>query len=93
MAGKLGEVRDQVTQAYRLSAVWSTRSGYLQNLFGGGKTLGELEGAEKLVNSMRALGDAIGANANFVANNSEWASPVLEALDNSPICRCSSPPA
>jgi RND superfamily putative drug exporter len=59
---------------------------YLQNLFGGTKTLGDLEGAAKLVSSMRGLGDAIGANVNFVANNSDWASPMLNALDNSLIC-------
>jgi RND superfamily putative drug exporter len=35
---------------------------------------------------MRRLGDAIGANANFVANNSDWVNPVLGALDKSSMC-------
>ncbi len=86
MAGKLGDVRTQVNQAVSAVSGLVDALSYLQNLFGGNRALGELEGAEKLVSSMRGLGDAIGANANFVANNSEWASPVLRALDNSPMC-------
>jgi RND superfamily putative drug exporter len=86
MAGKLGEVRTQVNQAVSAVSGLVDALGYLQNVFGGNRALGELEGAEKLVSSMRGLGDAIGANANFVANNSDWASPVLGALDNSPMC-------
>ncbi|HUH69224.1 MAG TPA: MMPL family transporter [Mycobacterium sp.] len=86
MAGKLSEVRTQVNQAVSAASGLVDALSYLQNLFGGNRALGELEGAEKLVNSMRGLGDAIGANANFVANNSDWASPVLRALDNSPMC-------
>ncbi|MGO9928892.1 MAG: MMPL family transporter, partial [Mycobacterium sp.] len=86
MAGKLGDVRTQVNQAVSAVSGLVDALGYLQNVFGGNRALGELEGAEKLVSSMRALGDAIGANANFVANNSDWASPVLGALDNSPMC-------
>ncbi len=86
MAGKLGEVRTQVNQAVSAVSGLVDALGYLQDVFGGNRALGELEGAEKLVSSMRGLGDAIGANANFVANNSDWASPVLGALDNSPMC-------
>src|SRR6185437_102006 len=86
MAGKLGEVRDQVNQAIAGAGGLVDALSYLQNIFGGSKTLGELEGAERLISSMRSLGDAIGANSNFVANNTEWASPVLGALDTSPAC-------
>ena len=86
LAGRLGDVRTQVNQA-----VWAVSGlvdalGYLQNAFGGAKTLGELQGAETLINSMRGLGDAIGSNADFIANNSEWAAPVVAALENSPMC-------
>jgi putative drug exporter of the RND superfamily len=86
MAVKLGEVRTQVNQAVGTAGGLIDALSYLSNLFGGTKTLGELDSAAKLVGSMRGLGDAIGANANFVANNSEWASPVLGALNNSPMC-------
>lgn len=86
MAGKLSDVRTQVNQAVSAVSGLVDALGFLQNAFGGNRALAELDGAEKLVSGMRSLGDAIGANSNFVANNSEWASPVLGALDNSPMC-------
>ncbi|WP_231614191.1 RND family transporter [Mycobacterium nebraskense] len=86
MAGKLGDVRTQVNQAVSAVGGMVDALATLQNIFGGNRALAELEGAERLVNGMRSLGDAIGANANFVANNSDWANPVLGALDNSPMC-------
>ncbi|WP_082950139.1 MULTISPECIES: RND family transporter [unclassified Mycobacterium] len=86
MAGKLGDVRTQVNQAVSAVGGLVDALATLQNVFGGNRALAELEGAERLVNGMRSLGDAIGANANFVANNSDWANPVLGALDNSPMC-------
>ncbi|CAM3223952.1 RND family transporter [Mycobacterium colombiense] len=86
MAGKLSDVRTQVNQAVSAVSGVVDALGFLQNAFGGNRALAELDGAEKLVSGMRSLGDAIGANSNFVANNSEWAAPVLGALDNSPMC-------
>ncbi len=86
LAGRLGDVRTQVNQAVWAISGLVDALGYLQNAFGGTKALGELQGAEKLINGMRGLGDAIGANADFIANNSEWAAKVVEALDNSPMC-------
>ena len=86
MADKLGDVRTQVNQAVGTAGGLIDALSYLSSAFGGNKTLGELQGAAQLVGSMRGLGDAIGANANFLANNTEWASPVLNALDTSPVC-------
>lgn len=86
MAGKLSDVRTQVNQAVSAVSGLVDALGFLQNAFGGNRALAELDGAEKLISGMRSLGDAIGANSNFVANNSEWATPVLGALDNSPMC-------
>ena len=86
MAGKLGQVRDRVNRAVATAGGLVDALSELAALFGGNRTLGELDGAAKLVSSMRGLGDAIGANADFVAENSEWAVPVLGALDNSPTC-------
>jgi len=90
MAGKLGEVRDQVTQAISTVSSLVDALSYMQNLFGGNKTLGEIDNAEKLVTSMRALGDAIGVNVANVANGFDWAGPVLTALDTSPVCSADS---
>jgi putative drug exporter of the RND superfamily len=86
MAGKLSEVRTQINQAVAGAGGLIDALAYLQSVFGGNKMLGELQGATRLIGSMRSLGDAIGANANFVANNSDWANPVLNALDTSPAC-------
>ncbi|MGD1344790.1 RND family transporter [Mycobacterium seoulense] len=86
MAGKLGDVRTQVNQAVSAVGGLVDALATLQNIFGGNRALAELDGAERLIDGMRSLGDAIGANANFVANNSDWANPVLGALDNSPMC-------
>jgi putative drug exporter of the RND superfamily len=86
MADKLGEVRTQVNQAISTAGGLVDALSFLSNSFGGNRALGELEGAANLVGSMRNLGDAIGANVNFIANNSDWASPVLSALNNSPMC-------
>jgi len=92
MADKLGEVRAQVNQAVGTAGGLIDALSYLSNTFGGGsKTLGELQGAMQLVGSMRSLGDTIGVNANFIANNSEWATPVLDALDSSPVCSTTPP--
>ena len=86
MAGKLGDLRTQVNQAVANAGGLIDALGYLQSVFGGNKTLGELQGAAQLIGSMHSLGDAIGANSNFIANNSDWANPVLNALDTSPAC-------
>jgi RND superfamily putative drug exporter len=86
MAAKLGDVREQVNRAVATAGGLLDALSYLGNAFGGNRTLGELDGAAKLVSGMRALGDSIGADADFVAGNSDWAGPVLGALDGSPMC-------
>lgn len=91
MADKLGEVRAQVNQAVGTAGGLIDALSYLSNVLGGGKTLGELQGAVQLVGSMRSLGETIGVNANFISNNSEWAGSVLNALDSSPVCSAEPP--
>ncbi len=86
MAAKLGDVRDQVNRAVATAGGLLDALSYLGSAFGGHRTLGELDGAAKLVGSMRRLGESIGADADFVAANSDWAGPVLGALDGSPMC-------
>lgn len=86
MAAKLGDVRDQVDRAVATAGGLLDALSYLGDLFGGNRTLGELDGAAKLVAGMRALGESIGTDADFVAGNSDWAAPVLGALDGSQMC-------
>lgn len=86
MAAKLGDVRAQVDRAVATAGGLLDALSYLGDLFGGDRTLGDLDGAAKLVAGMRALGESIGADADFVADNSDWAAPVLGALDGSRMC-------
>lgn len=86
LANGLGDLHAQVNQS-----VGSVRSlvdalAYLQNQFGGSKTLGEIDQASKLVNSIRALGDALQLNFAGLAASFDWVDPVTEALDVSPTC-------
>ena len=77
----------QVSQAIASVQRSGRRSGICRTIFGGGKTLGEIETPPSFITSMHALGDAIGCERrNIVANNFEWVDPVLKALDASPIC-------
>ena len=86
LADSLGEVRGQVS-----SAIVSVRGlvdalGYMQGLFGGNKTLNQIDNAAKMVTGMQQLGDAILANLDNVSESFSWAGPVLRALDSSPVC-------
>ncbi len=56
MAGKLGDLRTQVNQAVANAGGLIDALGYLQSVFGGNKTLGELQGAAQLIGSMHSLG-------------------------------------
>jgi RND superfamily putative drug exporter len=93
LADSLGDVRGQV-----VTAVLSVRGlvdalSFMQDEFGGTKTLDDIDNAAKLVGSMRTLGDSIDVNLTNIAENVEWARPVLTSLDTSQTCtanvRCS----
>jgi RND superfamily putative drug exporter len=86
LADTLGTVRGQVGQAVVNVRGLVDALSYLQNVFGGNKTLKQIDNAAKLITSMRALGDAIIANLDNVLNGIDWTGPVLRALDGSPIC-------
>ena len=79
-------MRGQVSQAIVSVRGLADALSYLQNQFGGDKTLKEIDNAAKLVTNMRALGDAIGVNLANVGDTFDWVAPVLTALDASPSC-------
>ncbi|MGV0625191.1 MMPL/RND family transporter [Mycolicibacter minnesotensis] len=86
LADSIGDMRNQVS-----TSMGSVRSlvdalVFLQNQFGGGKTFGEIDQASRLINSIRALGDALQVNFGALAASFDWVDPVVEALDASPIC-------
>jgi putative drug exporter of the RND superfamily len=86
LADSLGTVRSQVSQAVVSIRGLVDALSYLQNQFGGRKTLGEVDKAAKLVTSMHALGDAIGVNLANVGDAFDWIAPVARALDSNPTC-------
>nr|WP_233213527.1 MMPL family transporter [Mycobacterium sp. QGD 101] len=86
LADSLGSVRGQVGQAVISVRGLIDALAYVQTLFGGDKTLKQIDTAARLVTGMRELGDAILANLDHIEQNFDWANPVLTALDASPIC-------
>jgi RND superfamily putative drug exporter len=86
LADALAMVRNQVTQAVASAGTLVNVLTAMKQLIGGDKTLNELDQTAKLAGRMRALGDALSANMVDVANTAAWASPMLRALDTSPIC-------
>ena len=86
LADSLGDVRGQVGSAINSVRGLVDALGYVQGMFGGNKTLNQLDNAAKLVNGMRELGDAIIANLDNVSESFSWTGPVLRALDSSPVC-------
>jgi RND superfamily putative drug exporter len=86
LADSLGTVRNQVTSAITTVRSLVDALFFLQNQFGGQKTLAEIDNAAKLVGGMRELGDAIGVNLANIADTFSWAGPVVTALNVSPVC-------
>ncbi|WP_418001107.1 RND family transporter [Mycobacterium haemophilum] len=86
LADKLGDVRTQVGQAVAGINGLLDSLASVQKMFGGGKTLGEVDTAGKLVSSMRALGNTLGINFSASMNNINWVGAVVIALDASMLC-------
>jgi RND superfamily putative drug exporter len=86
LADNLGEVRSQVSQSMTAIRGLTDALFYLENRFGGGKTLKEIDNAAALVSSMRDLGGAIGVNLTNADDALDWVAPVARALDSSPMC-------
>ena len=86
LADKLGDVRTQVDQAIGGVSTLVDALASVQAMFGGNKTLGEIDTAARLVSSIRVLGDMLQINFSGVMNNFEWVDAVVAALDASLIC-------
>ena len=90
LADKLGDVRTQVNQAIGGVSGLVDALATVQAMFGGGKTLGEIDTATKLVSSVRTLGNTLQINFSGMMNNFEWVDAVVAALDTSMVCDASS---
>jgi RND superfamily putative drug exporter len=79
LANTLGSVRDQVDQAgHSMTAMTSTLS-QVQQLLGGTQ-------ATQLLNSIRTYANSVGSTQTAANNLVGYATPILNALNNSPQC-------
>ncbi|MFL0181597.1 RND family transporter [Mycobacterium sp. SMC-15] len=86
LANGLGDLNTQVSQSVASVRSLVDALAYLQTQFGGTKTFGEIDQAARLVNSIRALGDALQVTFAGLASSFDWVDPVTESLDTSPTC-------
>src|SRR6185312_4082808 len=90
LADKLGDVRTQVGQAIGGVGGLVDALATVSAMFGGGKTIGEIDTATKLVSSVRVLGNTLQINFSTMMDNFEWIDAVVAALDTSVVCDASS---
>ncbi len=86
LADKLDEVRSQVSQAIGGISSLVDALASVQNMFGGAKTLGQMDTASTLVGNIRTLGNTLQINFSGAVNNFDWVDAVVVALDASPVC-------
>jgi RND superfamily putative drug exporter len=89
-AGKLADTLDQLRQT-ALNAMVTVRPlanalADMQRKFGGTKTLDDIDKTATLVTNMRSLGDAMGVNFARITDVYTWATPMVNALNVSPVC-------
>ena len=86
VANGLRDANDQISQAIGTVGGLVETLASMQNQLGGGTMLQDLDAATELIDSMQALGDAIGAKFGNPETGLDWVPPVLAALNASPIC-------
>ncbi|MGY4710275.1 MMPL/RND family transporter [Mycolicibacterium sp. CBM1] len=86
MADVLGQIRTQVVGSIASVRGLTSALDAMSQKYGGTKTLDQIDKTAKLVTSMRSLGDALGLSILRVTSISDWASPMLNALNVSPQC-------
>ncbi len=86
LAASLGDVRAQINRIapsmQRLIDAFSS----MRTQFGGDRLVRDVETAAKLVQSINALGNAMGVNFSTVKDMFAWVGPVLTALNGNAIC-------
>jgi putative drug exporter of the RND superfamily len=86
LANALGDLRNQVDQALpNISGLVGALTS-LQKNFGGQKSLNDIGDAAKLVTNMRSLGQTLGVSIADVNDLANFARPILNALDATPVC-------
>jgi RND superfamily putative drug exporter len=86
LADSLGDVRARVNQiAPSIQSLIDSFSS-MRTEYGGDKLVKDVETAARLVNSINALGNAMGVNFATVKDLFAWVGPVLTALQGNAIC-------
>jgi RND superfamily putative drug exporter len=86
VADSLGDVRAQVNEiAPSIQSLVDALSS-MRTQYGGDKLVRDVDTAAKLVDSINALGNAMGLNFSAVKDMFAWIGPVLTALQGNPVC-------
>jgi RND superfamily putative drug exporter len=86
LANNLGDVRAQVTKiAPSIQSLVDALSS-MRTQYGGDKLVRDVDTAAKLVDSINALGNAMGVNFSAAKDMFAWIGPVLTALQGNPVC-------
>ena len=86
MADVLGQIRTQVVGSIASVRGLTSALDAMSQKYGGSKTLDQIDKTASLVTSMRSLGDALGLSILKVTSISDWATPMVNALNVSPQC-------
>ncbi|QEN15636.1 RND family transporter [Mycolicibacterium sp. ELW1] len=86
MADVLGQIRTQVVGSIASVRGLTSALDTMSQKYGGAKTLDQIDKTASLVTSMRSLGDSLGLTILRVTGIGDWAAPMLNALNVSPVC-------
>ncbi|WP_322790535.1 RND family transporter [Mycolicibacterium helvum] len=86
MADVLGQIRNQVVGSIASVRGLTSALDAMSQKYGGSTTLDQIDKTATLVTSMRTLGDSLGVSILRVTSISDWATPMVNALNVSPQC-------
>jgi putative drug exporter of the RND superfamily len=86
LADNLADVRVQINQIVPSIQTLVDTLSSVRTEYGGDKLVRDVDTAAKLVDSVNALGNAMGVNFTAVKNIFAWIGPVLAALDGNAVC-------
>ncbi|MDV3126100.1 MMPL family transporter [Mycobacterium sp. 21AC1] len=86
LADSLADVRAQINQIAPSIQSLVTTFTSMRAEYGGDKLVRDVDAAAKLIDSVNALGNAMGVNFTAAKNLFAWIGPVLMALDGNAVC-------
>jgi putative drug exporter of the RND superfamily len=86
LADTLDQLRNTVLQGMITVRPLASALQEMHDKYGGAKTLDEIDKTATLVANMRSVGDAMGVNLVRITDVYVWATPMVNALNLSPVC-------